>query len=103
MIMFGGLDSLAEELYFGPCQHLNERGIALLVVDGPGQGASLRLNHIYTRYDFNVAGTAVLGLVTGKPATGSCRYSNALVLWRSPWAVIWRQDVQPLNPALKFA
>jgi dienelactone hydrolase len=60
MIMFGGLDSLAEELYFGPCQHLNERGIALLAVDGPGQGASLRLNHIYTRHDFNVAGTAVL-------------------------------------------
>ena len=60
MIMFGGLDSLAEELYFGPCQNLNERGIALLVVDGPGQGASLRLNHIYTRYDFNLAGTAVL-------------------------------------------
>lgn len=60
MIMFGGLDSLAEELYFGPCQHLNERGIALLCVDGPGQGASLRENHIYTRYDYNVAGTAVL-------------------------------------------
>jgi len=60
MIMFGGLDSLAEELYFGPCQHLNERGIALLAMDGPGQGASLRLNHIYTRYDFNVAGSAVL-------------------------------------------
>jgi pimeloyl-ACP methyl ester carboxylesterase len=60
IIMFGGLDSLAEELYFGPCQHLNERGIALLAMDGPGQGASLRLNHIHTRYDFNVAGTAVL-------------------------------------------
>ncbi|MCU7549733.1 alpha/beta hydrolase [Chitinophagaceae bacterium LB-8] len=60
MIMFGGLDSLAEELYFGPCQHLNERGIALLAMDGPGQGASLRFNHIYTRYDFNVAGSAVL-------------------------------------------
>ena len=28
MIMFGGLDSLAEELYFGPCQQLNERGRA---------------------------------------------------------------------------
>ena len=60
IIMFGGLDSLSEELYFGPCQHLNERGIALLAMDGPGQGASLRLNHIYTRYDFNVAGSAVL-------------------------------------------
>jgi pimeloyl-ACP methyl ester carboxylesterase len=60
MIMFGGLDSLAEELYFGPATFLNERGISLIVVDGPGQGASLRLNHIHTRFDFNVAGTAVL-------------------------------------------
>lgn len=60
MLMFGGLDSLAEELYFGIGQHLNERGIALLAVDGPGQGAALRLNHIHSRYDFNVAGTAVL-------------------------------------------
>ena len=60
IIMFGGLDSLAEELYFGISQHLNERGIALLAMDGPGQGAALRLNHILTRYDFNVAGTAVL-------------------------------------------
>jgi dienelactone hydrolase len=59
MVMFGGLDSLAEELYFGIGNHLNERGIALLAVDGPGQGAALRLNHIHSRHDFNVAGTAV--------------------------------------------
>ncbi|GLU45196.1 S9 family peptidase [Allomuricauda sp. NBRC 101325] len=63
MIMFGGLDSLAEELYFGIGQHLNERGIALLAVDGPGQGAALRLNHIHSRHDFNVAGTAVLDYI----------------------------------------
>lgn len=63
MVMFGGLDSLAEELYFGISQHLNERGIALLAMDGPGQGYSLRVNHILTRYDFNVAGTAVLDWV----------------------------------------
>jgi dipeptidyl aminopeptidase/acylaminoacyl peptidase len=60
MIMFGGLDSLAEELYFGPSQHLNERGVALLAMDGPGQGASLRLNHIHTRYDYDIAGSAIL-------------------------------------------
>ncbi|MFM2362819.1 MAG: hypothetical protein RLZZ316_1721 [Bacteroidota bacterium] len=60
MVMFGGLDSLAEELYFGIAQHLNERGIAMMAVDGPGQGAALRLNHILTRYDYNVPGTAVL-------------------------------------------
>ncbi|MGR3811795.1 alpha/beta hydrolase family protein [Jiulongibacter sp. NS-SX5] len=63
MVMFGGLDSLAEELYFGIGNHLNERGIALLAIDGPGQGAALRLNHIHSRYDFNVAGTAVLDWV----------------------------------------
>lgn len=60
MVMFGGLDSLAEELYFGIGQHLNERGIALLAMDGPGQGAALRLNNIHSRHDYNVAGTAVL-------------------------------------------
>lgn len=63
MIMFGGLDSLAEELYFGISQHLNERGIALLAMDGPGQGYALRVNHILTRYDYEVAGTAVLDWV----------------------------------------
>jgi len=60
VVMFGGLDSLAEELYFGIAQHLNERGIAMMAVDGPGQGAALRLNHLHTRYDYNVPGTAVL-------------------------------------------
>ena len=63
MVMFGGLDSLAEELYFGIGDHLMERGIALLAIDGPGQGAALRLNHIYSRHDYNVAGTAVLDWV----------------------------------------
>ena len=38
MVMFGGLDSLAEELYFGKAQHLTERGIDMMAVDGPGQG-----------------------------------------------------------------
>ena len=57
MIMFGGLDSLAEELYFGPAQLHNERGVSLLVLDGPGQGETLRINHIKTRYDYNVPAT----------------------------------------------
>jgi alpha-beta hydrolase superfamily lysophospholipase len=59
VIMFGGLDSTAEELYFGPAQLLNERGISLLAVDGPGQGGALRLNGIRSRHDYNVAATAV--------------------------------------------
>lgn len=60
IIMFGGLDSTAEELYFGPWQKLEERGISLLMLDGPGQGASLRLRHMLTRYDYEVPATAAM-------------------------------------------
>jgi len=60
MIMFGGLDSTAEELFFGPWQKLEERGISLLMLDGPGQGASLRLRHLLTRYDYEVPATVAL-------------------------------------------
>ena len=58
MVMFGGLDSTAEELYYGPAQLLNERGISLLALDGPGQGGALRIHHIHSRHDYNTAGTA---------------------------------------------
>ena len=58
VIMFGGLDSTAEELYYGQAQLLNERGISLIAVDGPGQGGALRLNHIHSRFDYETAGTA---------------------------------------------
>jgi dipeptidyl aminopeptidase/acylaminoacyl peptidase len=68
MIMFGGLDSTAEELYFGPWQKLEERGISLLMLDGPGQGGSLRLRHMLTRYDYEVpATTAFDWAVTNLP------------------------------------
>lgn len=58
VVMFGGLDSTAEELYYGQAQLLNERGISLIAVDGPGQGGALRLNQIHSRYDYDLAGTA---------------------------------------------
>jgi dienelactone hydrolase len=58
VIMFGGLDSTVEELFFGPYELLNERGISLLILDGPGQGESLRLRNMLTRYDYNVPATA---------------------------------------------
>ncbi|MCG7337217.1 alpha/beta hydrolase [Sporosarcina sp. ACRSM] len=58
VIMFGGLDSTAEELYYGHAQLLNERGISFVAVDGPGQGGALRLNNIHSRFDYEVAGTA---------------------------------------------
>ena len=58
LVWFGGLDSTAEEAYFAVCKDFCKRGFNCLIVDGPGQGASLRLNKIPTRYDYEAAGTA---------------------------------------------
>ncbi|MFS0823131.1 alpha/beta hydrolase family protein [Bacillus sp. 1P02SD] len=67
VVMFGGLDSTAEEMYFALAPYLLERGISLIAVDGPGQGAALRLNNIPSRYDYEVAGTAVMDWAIGQP------------------------------------
>ena len=60
VVMFGGLDSTAEEIYFALSQSLYDRGLGLIAVDGPGQGAALRLNNIPSQYDFEIAGSAVM-------------------------------------------
>lgn len=54
LIAFGGLDSFKEEVYFMLGRGALERGISCLLVDGPGQGASLRRQQLTTRYDFEV-------------------------------------------------
>jgi pimeloyl-ACP methyl ester carboxylesterase len=54
LIAFGGLDSFKEELYFMVARGALARGIACLLVDGPGQGGTLRREKIVTRYDYEV-------------------------------------------------
>lgn len=54
LISFGGLDSFKEELYFMTAQGALARGIACLLVDGPGQGGTLRRERIHNRFDYEV-------------------------------------------------
>lgn len=54
LISFGGLDSYKEELYFMVAEGALSRGISCLLVDGPGQGGTIRREKIYTRYDYEV-------------------------------------------------
>lgn len=54
LISFGGLDSFKEELYFMVGTGALARGISCLLVDGPGQGATIRREKIYTRFDYEV-------------------------------------------------
>ena len=62
VVFFGGADSTSEELYF-TAPGIMARGFACLIVDGPGQGASLRLNGLATRPDYEVPVTAAVDYV----------------------------------------
>jgi dienelactone hydrolase len=54
LISFGGLDSFKDEMWFMTGHGAVQRGIAVLMVDGPGQGGTLRRHKIPTRYDYEV-------------------------------------------------
>ncbi len=54
LISFGGLDSFKDELWFMTGRGAVQRGIAVLMVDGPGQGGTLRRHKIPTRFDYEV-------------------------------------------------
>jgi dienelactone hydrolase len=54
LIAFGGLDSFKDELWFMVGRGALQRGIAVLMVDGPGQGGTLRRHGLRTRFDYEV-------------------------------------------------
>ena len=54
LIAFGGLDSFKDELWFMVGRGALQRGISVLMVDGPGQGGALRRYHLTTRFDYEV-------------------------------------------------
>ena len=51
MIYFDGFDVTKEIQYFKGVADLAERGIACLIVDGPGNGESVRFRDLYLRHD----------------------------------------------------
>jgi pimeloyl-ACP methyl ester carboxylesterase len=54
LIAFGGLDSFKDELLFMVGNGALARGISCLLVDGPGQGGTLRRQGIPNRFDYEV-------------------------------------------------
>jgi dipeptidyl aminopeptidase/acylaminoacyl peptidase len=51
MVFFDGLDVTKEIQYFKGVADLAARGIACLIVDGPGNGESVRFRNFYLRHD----------------------------------------------------
>ncbi|MFA9422336.1 MAG: alpha/beta hydrolase family protein [Sedimentibacter sp.] len=123
----GGLDSLKEEFYMILREGYLNRGISILAVDGPGQGATLRLNGIVSRFDYEAAGTPIIdyletrddvdsdriaigGMSTGgyyapRIAAYEPRY-KACICWSAQYdyGQIWqtRSDDHPLAPFLSW-
>lgn len=54
LICCGGLDSYKDELWFMMGRGALQRGMAVLMFDGPGQGGTLRRHGITSRHDYEV-------------------------------------------------
>lgn len=67
LIVHGGYDSTAEELYFQVVTSALERGYHCLVFEGPGQGAVIREQRIPFRHDWEAAVTPVVDYLTKRP------------------------------------
>ncbi len=64
LVFFDGLDITKELQYLRGVPDLVRRGIACLIVDGPGTGEAIRFRGHYLRHDYEVAGTAAVDYLT---------------------------------------
>ena len=73
VVLFDGLDNCKEMSVLFCGLEFAERGWNTLAIDGPGQGESLRLRDIKSRYDYEVAGIAAYEYVDSRPDVDSDR------------------------------
>jgi predicted esterase YcpF (UPF0227 family) len=72
LISMGGLDSIKDEMWFMQAHGALQRGISVLMIDGPGQGGTLRRHRIPNRPDYEVPiGKCVDYLLTRKDVDGA--------------------------------
>jgi len=67
VVFFDGLDVTKEIQYFKGVPDLVARGIACLIVDGPGNGESIRLRGLYLRHDTEHYATPVWEYLASRP------------------------------------
>jgi alpha-beta hydrolase superfamily lysophospholipase len=67
VVFFDGLDVTKEIQYFKGVADLAARGIACLIVDGPGNGESIRFRDLYLRHDTEHYATPVWDYLAARP------------------------------------
>jgi dienelactone hydrolase len=66
VVVFDGLDNCKEMSALFCGLEFSRRGFNTLAIDGPGQGETLRLRGITSRYDYEVPGTAAYDYVASR-------------------------------------
>jgi len=130
MVFFDGLDVTKEIQYFKGVADLVARGIACLIVDGPGNGESIRFRDLYLRHDTEHYATPVFDWLATRseidprrigvmaislggyyaPRAAACEPRFACcIAWGAQWDYhrIWRERFERLaradTPALSVA
>jgi pimeloyl-ACP methyl ester carboxylesterase len=65
LVAHGGFDSTVEEMFFAAGEAARRHGWNCLIFEGPGQGATLRINKLPFRYDWEAVVTPVLDFAIG--------------------------------------
>jgi dienelactone hydrolase len=73
LVFFDGLDVTKELQFLRGVPDLVRRGIACLIVDGPGTGEAIRFRGHHVRHDYEVAGSAALDYLTTRPDVDPAR------------------------------
>ena len=73
MVFFDGLDVTKEIQYFKGVADLAARGIACLIVDGPGNGESIRFRNLYLRHDTEHYATPAFDYLAARPEVDAKR------------------------------
>ena len=73
IIMIGGYDGTMEESYFGGGTAALNRGYAVLLVDGPGQGAALVERGLFFRPDWEAVVTPQFDWLAARPEVDAAR------------------------------
>lgn len=60
VVRFPGFDTQKELQFLRGVTDITRRGIAVLIVDGPGSGEALRFRGLHLRHDYEVAGSAAI-------------------------------------------
>ena len=117
VVFFDGLDITKELQFCRGVRELTQRGLACLIVDGPGNGASIRyrglplvadferagsaaLDHLETRSDVDASRTAVMAISLGGYYAPRCASLDhrfaACVAWGGIWdyRATWQRHIE---------